>query len=171
MRFVLTLILTAAAASAACDTPERQKAQAAIHDKVSGASITVPNQSGLIPGTPEGDLGDWVKDIRRGLDNVADLAKRDAAGAQKKTLDLYVTRQEYAEMYYGVDGRAQATAELAQAIETAEERFHHLMKLLGTANPEPTAVVAAIDALDDQQASVAKLWKKSGAQLDRTSQK
>lgn len=171
MRFALTVILIATTISSACNTPENQEAKAASHEKASGASITMPNQGGLIPGTPEGDLGDWVKDIRRGLDDVADIAKTDVAGAQKKTLDLYVTRQEYAEMYYGVDGRAKATEELAQAIETAEERFHELMKLLGTATPQPSAVVAAIDALDAQQTSVAKLWKKSGAKLDRTSQK
>lgn len=167
MRSAPYIFLVAAAACAACDTPDRQQAVAASHASTATPSITMP-KAGLIPGTPAGDLGTWVKDIRAGLAEVRELAGRDPAAAQRKALDLYVTRQEYAEMYYGIDGRARATDELAQAIESAEERFHDLMKLLGTPKPATEGVAAAVRALDEQQATVAKLWRKSGAKLDRT---
>lgn len=169
MRTALILILTAATATAACNTPERQKAQAASHSTTAAPSITLPNNGSVIPGTPEGDLGDWVKDIRRGLADVTAIAATDAPGAQRKTLDLYVTRQEYAEMYYGVDGRAKVSQELADAIEAAELRFHDLMKLLGTPNPVVSDVEAAVAALDQQQAVVAKLWQQSDAKPARAS--
>lgn len=167
MRSASYICLLALAALAACDTPDRQQAVAATHTSTTTPSITMP-KAGLIPGTPAGDLGAWVGDIRTGLADVRGLAASDPAAAQRKALDLYVTRQEYAEMYYGIDGRARATDELAQAIETAEERFHDLMKLLGTAKPAPSAVASVVSALDEQQAIVAKLWRKSGAKLDRT---
>jgi thioredoxin-like negative regulator of GroEL len=111
----------------------------------------------MIPGTPEGDLADWVGDIREGIAEVTRLAATDVAAAQKKALDLYVTRQEYSEMYYGVDGRNKATAELADAIESAEEHFHVVMKLLANPNPALAELKSAIAALDTQQALVAKL--------------
>lgn len=167
MRSASVISVLAAAALAACDTADRHQAVAATHTSTTTASITMP-KAGLIPGTPDGDLGAWVSNIRAGLAEVRKLAATDATAAQRKALDLYVTRQEYAEMYYGIDGRARATEELAQAIETAEERFHDLMKLLGTPKPATDAVVAAVQALDEQQAAVVKLWRKSGAKLDRS---
>ena len=60
--------------------------------------------------------------------------------------------------------------ELAQAIETAEERFHELMKLLGTATPAESQVEASVESLDEQQALVAKLWEKTGAHINRPAQ-
>ncbi|MGQ0560492.1 MAG: hypothetical protein ACT443_01305 [Gemmatimonadota bacterium] len=165
MHRLLTLILIAAAA-AGCDA--RAKHQAVAADATDGPAITLPKDGGLIPGTPEGDLGDWVQDIRAGIADVPELAARDAGEAQRKTLDLYVARQEYAEMYYGVDGRNQATAELSEAVETAEERFHALMQLLAKPNPSIDALKTAVAALDEQQAVVAQLWRQSGVTLDRS---
>lgn len=165
MRSLIPVVLLAAAA-AACDAPAQHEAVAA---NASGeASISVPNKGGLIPGTPEGDLGDWVADIQTGLKEVTTLAASDVPAAQRKALDLYVTRQEYSEMYYGVDGRNRATTELADAIEAAEERFHELMKLLATPAPAADQVKSAVNALDEQQSTVAKLWQQSGVTLQRT---
>jgi hypothetical protein len=165
MRSFIPLILIAAA-GAACDAPAQHQAEAA--NPTQAASISVPNGGGLIPGTPEGDLADWVGDIREGIAEVSRLAATDVAAAQKKALDLYVTRQEYSEMYYGVDGRNKATAELSAAIETAEEHFHVVMKVLANPNPELAQLESAVGALDAQQALVAKLWKQSGVTLQRT---
>lgn len=166
MNYKLALILLAAATTAACDAPAQQDAIAA--GAGSQPSISMPNKGGLIPGTPDGDLADWVKDIRKGLAEVPALTKTNPAAAQKQALDLYVTRQEYLEMYYGLDGRNQATPELSRAIETAEEKFHVLMQLLAQKGPAPDVVETAVDSLDDQHALVAKLWKKSGVTLNRT---
>jgi hypothetical protein len=161
-KFALFLL---AATTAACDAPAQQKAVAA--DAPTTSTISMPHNGGLIPGTPEGDLADWVKDIRKGIADVPALTKTNPAEAQKKALDLYVTRQEYAEMYYGVDGRNKASVELSEAIETAEERFHVVMQLLAQKAPAYDAVDTAVNALDEQQALVAKLWKKTGVKLNR----
>ena len=164
MNYKLSLILLAVT-TAACDAPAQHDAIAAGAN--STTSISMPNNGGLIPGTPEGDLADWVKDIRKGIAEVPELTKRNPAQAQKKALDLYVTRQEYAEMYYGVDGRNKATEELSAAIEGAEARFHVVMQLLAQTAPAHAAVETAVDSLDAQQALVAKLWKKAGVKLNR----
>ena len=158
-------LLILAAATAACDAPAQKNAIAAGPD--AAASISMPNDGGLIPGTPAGDLADWVKDIRKGLDDIPALTKQNPADAQKKALDLYITRQEYAEMYYGLDGRNKASEELSAAIEAAEQRFHVVMQLLAQKAPAQDAVETAVDSLDAQQALVAKLWKKSGVKLNR----
>ena len=165
MRSLIPMVLVVAAV-AACDAPAQHEAVAANASK--DASISMPNNGGLIPGTPEGDLADWVADIRSGLKEVASLAANDMPGAQRKALDLYVTRQEYAEMYYGVDGRNRASAELADAIETAEEKFHVVMKLLANPAPAVADVKSAVVALDEQQQLVAKLWQQAGVTLKRT---
>jgi hypothetical protein len=81
---------------------------------------------------------------------------------QKRVIDIYVTRQEFAEQYYGPGGRMGPTPELAESIKTAEDRFHELM-LLTNANPpaaEP-AIRAAIDKVQQQLARVAELTKGS----------
>jgi hypothetical protein len=161
MRLAIAISLCAALASAACHAPAQHDAVAA-----TGSGVSVPND-GLIPLTPAGDLGDWVKDIRRGIAKLPEVAKTDAPTAQRQAIQLYVSRQEYDEMYYGVDGRVHAPAALGKQIETAEEHFHVLMRLLGTKNPSPDAVQSAVDALDAQQAKVAKLWKKTGLHINR----
>ena len=165
MRYSLSCGLCAALAAAACQAPAKSDAVAATR-ATTAAAVSVPND-GLIPGTPEGDLGDWVKDIRRGIRTLPAMAATDAGKAQRTAIELYVTRQEYDEMYYGKQGRLHASPELAQAIATAEERFHELMKLLGTSKPTPEAVKSAVSALDAQQAHVAELWRKSDIRINR----
>ena len=164
MNNAVYLILFAAALSTACDAPEAHQAAAA-------ATATLPAnhpaKSGLIPGTPPGDLGDWVADIRTGIAGIPQTMRGDAAAAQRAALDLYITRQEYAEMYYGVDGRMGASDDLAAAIETAEERFHELLKLLAGPNASVDAVNSAVEALDKQQAIVVRLWHQAGVRLQR----
>src|SRR5687767_13502111 len=98
MRSFIPLILIAATV-AACDAPAQHEAVAA--NPAGSSSISMPNNGGLIPGTPNGDLDNWIADIRTGITEVARLAATDVAAAQRKALDLYVTRQEYSEMYYG----------------------------------------------------------------------
>lgn len=165
MRFTTYLVaLCALAGLTACQGTSAQKAIASTGAK---AGVSVPND-GLIPGTAPGDLGDWVKDIRRGIADLPAASQKDAPAAQRIAIQLYVSRQEYNEMYYGAEGRIKTNSpELAQAIETAEERFHELMRLLGTQHPARGAVQAAVDALDAQQGKVAKLWQQTGAHINR----
>lgn len=174
MRATLFALIACSLTVAACDSPRGTQAVAASPAAEAAAvTPTTPTPAGLIAGTPEGDLGDWVKEIRAGIAKVPALVDSDPTAAQKAALDMYVTRQEYAEMYYGVDGRIKGSPELAQAIETAEERFHDVMKLLATTTPKPdrAAVENAVDALDAQQKTVAKLFKASGLSLPRAATK
>lgn len=101
----------------------------------------------LIAGTPAGDLEDWVADIRSGLDSVKLILADNRAEAHRRVLDLYVTRQEYLEMYYGPGGRMQPSAELMTAVKLNETRLHELMRLTGaTPQAEQAAIDTAIDA-------------------------
>lgn len=122
---------------------------------------------GLIQGTPDGDLDRWVADIRTGIAPLAAEARTDGASAQSEAVNLYATRQEYIEMYYGPGGRLKASAALGTEIESAEARFHDVMKLLGAKPVDATAVESAIQALDAQQARVLEVWRKGKTRLDR----
>lgn len=168
MRFAKPcLLLCAACGLAACQAPPQKDAVASTQP---AAGVSVPN-NGLIPGTLPGDLGDWVEQIRSGIATLPAESQKDAPAAQRKAIQLYVSRQEYNEMYYGTEGRIHTNSpELGKAIETAEAHFHTLMRLLGTPHPARESVQAAVDALDAQQAHVAKLWKKTGAHINRAAQ-
>jgi len=87
---------------------------------------------GLVEGTPAGGLGRWIGEVRSGLDSLPELARRDPAAAKNQALLLYVTRQEYLEIYYGTTGRAVKDAALAEAVMTAEARFHDLLRAVNT---------------------------------------
>lgn len=163
MRYSLLMFTVLAATAAACERPAHHAIAASASDTKASA-VSVPN-NGVIPGTPAGDLDRWVKEIRKGIAQVPELMKTNPAAAQKSTMNLYITRQEYSEMYYGKDGRLRASDELAVAVSDAELRFHELMTLVGTKNPSPAAVETAVKALDKQQDRVAKLWKKTGVHI------
>src|SRR5690606_8001489 len=131
------------------------------------AAATAP-AGGLIAGTPDGDLDQWVADIREGIATLPELARTDGPGASRKALELYITRQEYIEMYYGAGGRLNASAALDAKIEAAEARFHELMQLLNKQPIDLAAVAPAVEALDKAQAEVLAAWKKEGKRLDRS---
>ncbi len=66
----------------------------------------------VLPGTPPGGLADWVADIERGLEGLpAGFASASGTeeGWGRRVVDLYITRQEFIERYYGSGGRG-ATA-------------------------------------------------------------
>jgi high-affinity iron transporter len=158
----LFLAAFVAAAFAACERAESPEPA-----QVAEAAPTPAAQTGLIAGTPDGDLDTWVGDIRRGIAPLTEQARTDGGAAQRKALDLYVTRQEYIEMYYGAGGRLKASAELGVEVEAAETRFHELMKLLGAQTVDVPAVEKAVAALDAQQAKVLETWQREKTRLDR----
>ena len=65
-------------------------------------------------------------------------ATLDAPAARKAVLDLYLTRQEYIEMYYGAGGQVGAPDAVDEIVDRSEARFHELMQLLGE-TPPPSA--------------------------------
>lgn len=75
-------------------------------------------------------------------------ATAESGNARQDVLNLYLTRQEYIEVYYGPGGRLAPEAEqLHAAVETSEARFHELMQLLGTDQADPARVEASVRAL------------------------
>jgi FTR1 family protein len=160
-RFLLSALI--GAASLACERTEAPAPQQVAETPTTQAAPA----NGLIPGTPDGDLDAWVADIRGGIAPLANQARTDGSAAQRKALDLYVTRQEYIEMYYGTGGRLNASAKLGAEVEAAETRFHELMKLLGAQPVDIAAAEKAVAALDAQQAQVLATWQRERTRLDR----
>lgn len=98
----------------------------------------------LFAGTPAGGMEQWIGEIRAGVDSLPELAERDPAAAKNLALTLYVSRQEYVELYYGTTARAARDAELNEAVMTAEARFHDLLRVVNT--PEGAIDTAALEA-------------------------
>ena len=114
------------------------------------APPAAPNRD-LLAGTPAGDIEEWVAEMRAGLDTVSALVATDRAAAHRKVLGLYLNRQEFLEVYYGLGGRMLPTAGLAQAVDTNEERFHELMRLAEATPPAPESdLKRAIGAVERQ---------------------
>lgn len=141
-RFLILSILVAACGAPADETDNGTEAASAAEAE------------GLIQGTPEGGALDWVADIEAGLDSVPVLLGRDPAMVQSHVLNLYVTRQEYLEMYYGPGGRLEASSSLAEAIDGNEARFHDLMQAVSVEAPDSGEVAALADSLGAQTSRV-----------------
>jgi len=97
----------------------------------------------VIQGTPAGGMEDWARDIQTGIRDLAAAATRNSQEAQREALDLYVSRQEYLELYWGPAGRLLPAGgeALGQAVLDAETGFHELLTLL-TASPVDSARVS-----------------------------
>lgn len=121
---------------------------------------------GLIAGTPAGDLPQWAAEARQTLKTIGESLEADRASAHKQVLDLYVSRQEYMEMYYGPNGRMQPEAVLADAVKLAETRFHELMRATGATPPAPIdSIRGRITALDEQLGVVLSNSSRSAKHL------
>ncbi|NJD09558.1 MAG: hypothetical protein FIB01_03600 [Gemmatimonadetes bacterium] len=124
---------------------------------------------GLAAGTPAGGREGWIGEVRAGLAGMPELAERDPAAAKNRALQLYVTRQEYIEMYYGTAGRAVRGTELAEAVVTAESRFHALHRGLNPPDGrvDVRAVGPAAGALRDQYDLVLQRARQLGLDARR----
>lgn len=135
---VLVGLLSAASACGEGDAPAADPPDAATSQEAAsseeaaerGAEAEADAAAQGRAGIPEGGLEQWVTDIRRGLEEV-ELNPRESA---QRVLELYTTRQEYIELFYGPNGRitGEDHPELAEAVMAQEERFHELMELTGT---------------------------------------
>jgi hypothetical protein len=163
MKLLASAAILALFAASACEP------RAASGDATAGTPAA-PDTT-MLPGTPAGDLTEWVADMRFGLDSAEAVLSTDRADVQRRVLILYATRQEYLEGYYGPTGRMGPSPELGQAVKTAEDRFHDLMQLTA-ANPpaEESAIKAAIEAVDKQLAQVLELKDRTQRHLRATAQ-
>jgi hypothetical protein len=115
-----------------------------------GDAATIRPAAEPIPGTPAGGLERWVGDIRSGIAPLPAMAAVDPARAQQHALDLYLSRQEYIELYYGDRGRLARHPEVIAGVDAAEARFHELLRLLGRdPAPERAEIAGAVADLDE----------------------
>lgn len=151
------------AARAAPEAAPAPAADAAVTDAASA-----PAQTGFAVGTPAGALPDWIAEIKQGIASLPEQAGKDPAGAQKRAMDLYLTRQEYIEMYWSA-ARLPTTPALSQAVKDAETRFHELMGLVGPSSKADRGKVrAAVKALDAQYDVVLREARSARVKLNPT---
>ena len=119
-----------------------------------------------LQGVPPGGLREWVADIRTGVEALPAAVDEDISGAQQRAVELYATRQEFIEMFYGPGGRITAGETLGPAVLEAEARFHELMQILSqTPPPDSAAVAATVAALDAQLERVLEEAESAGVPL------
>jgi hypothetical protein len=120
-----------------------------------------------VANTPPGGLEDWVDEITTGTKDLAVRAASDPQGAQRAALDLYVSRQEYIEMYWGPTrplhpGGGNA---LGEAVLSAEQQFHDLLLALAVPPVDTAKVRLATDSLAARLARVVQIARQSGATM------
>jgi len=138
---------TAALVAGACG-----RADAAPDATVPASAPAAANDSGLVAGTPAGGLEDWVSQVAEGLGKLNEQVSGDVQSAQKIALDLYVTRQEYIEMYWGAQGRlrGEGTEALSALVLGAEDAFHDLLQQLAAEPVEAVAIRATTDSINSR---------------------
>lgn len=122
---------------------------------------------GILPGTPRGGLAEWIADVATGLEGLGARVATGDPDAGQRVVELYVTRQEFIERYYGPGGLMGGGPELGDAVRAAESRFHDLMALTGGgSSPDSTAVAGALNALSSQYDTVLEEARAAGVPLD-----
>ncbi len=124
----------------------------------------------VLPGTPPGGLAEWVADIEQGLRGLpAGFASGGVPeeGWGRRVVDLYISRQEFIERYYGSGGILGAEEALGAEVTEAESRFHTLLTLTGGAEePDSATLAAAVSALLGQLEVVVRDAGSAGLPLD-----
>ncbi|MBI4539007.1 MAG: FTR1 family iron permease [Gemmatimonadetes bacterium] len=122
-----------------------------------------------VPGLPPGGLADWVTEIRQGFQGVlVRVGVQDLESARERALSLYITRQEYIELFYGPGGRLLSPGDeaLPAAVKDSEARFHELLQLLN-ASPAPNSAqaAAAVSAVEAEYRRVLREAERAGVPL------
>lgn len=153
------------AALAACGGSADEKSGAEVAAEEPGT--TRSPDAHVFPGTPPGGLDAWIDDIRAGLDGLPRRARQDPDSAEQAALDLYLSRQEYIERYYGAGGPRAGGQALAAAVDAAEASFHELMRVTGkTPPPDSASVAEAVARLRERLGAVAREARAAGVPLD-----
>jgi len=142
---------------------ERGGAREAVADTAGAGSAP----AGVAAGTPPGGLEDWVDEITAGTKELSVHAAADPQAAQRTALDLYVSRQEYIEMYWGPARPLHPPGgrELGEAVLSAEQQFHDLLLVLAVPPVDTTKVRMATDSLAARLARVVQVARSSGATM------
>ena len=81
---------------------------------------------------PSGGYVQWVADLREGLGNLMAQAQEDRTVAQHAVQRLYETRQQYLVQYFGENGSARASDDMAEAVRQVSIYMQELMRQLST---------------------------------------
>lgn len=158
--------LVAAAAAGGCRGRGASDADAQ-NRPAAGSVPTARGPVTLAAGTPAGGLRDWTREVRSGLSEVPSLAVKDVTAAQKTALELYLTRQEYIEMYWGTSGKLTRGGALGPAVKEAETRFHLILSQLQPGHAaDEGALRKSVAALGEQYDAVISAAERAAAPLD-----
>jgi hypothetical protein len=116
----------------------------------------------LSPGTPASGYVDWIADLRRGLARVADLAQTEPETARFTLEELYASRHEYLERYFGSGGAMYMGDGLAQAVDRSAIHFQELMRQLATMDEEPARIEESVRAAEQALYDVEEAARAAG---------
>ena len=163
-----SLILAAAAIVAgACTSTDATPEASEAPDPAPSRAPSAAGAEGLVAGTPPGGLEDWVSQVAEGMSGVNEQLGSDVQAAQRTALELYVTRQEYIEMYWGAQGRlgGAGTERLSELVLSAEDAFHDLLQKLSVEPVEGAEVRAITDSINARLGRVVAEAHASGVLL------
>jgi hypothetical protein len=118
------------------------------------------------PGTPAGGYLDWIAELRSGLERVADVAVTDRETALREVQELYASRHEYLQLYFGDGGAMYVSDELAQAVERSADEFRSLIRQLASMADDGAAVEDAVAAAARSLDAVAATAHAAGLPAD-----
>jgi hypothetical protein len=97
-------------------------------------------------GTPSDGYLDWTAALRAGLDRVVPMAQTEREAALRMMQDLYSSRHEYLELYFGHGGVMYVGDGLAEAVARSTAEFHALLGLLAGVDEDPSRLENTIRA-------------------------
>lgn len=103
----------------------------------------------IMPGTPANGYIDWVADLRAGLARVeADATASEREESLRLMQDLYATRHEYLEHYFGRGGALFVGDGMAEAVARSAAELHDLMRRLADPAEDASRLRDTIRAAD-----------------------
>jgi hypothetical protein len=97
-------------------------------------------------GTPADGYLEWTAALRAGLDRVIPMAQMEREAALRMIQDLYSSRHEYLERYFGHGGVMYVGDRLAEAVARSAAEFHVLMALLADVDVDPSRLEDTVRA-------------------------
>lgn len=144
---VVAVLLSAAACA---DEMPRQSPPEFVEPAPPGGRFPPSEGLGLdrSPGTPADGYLDWIADLRGGLARVAPMAHTERESALRMIQDLYSSRHEPLERYFGHGGAMYMGDGLAQAVERSAAEFQELMRQLAAMDEDPARLQNTVRAAD-----------------------
>jgi hypothetical protein len=102
----------------------------------------------LSPGTPAEGYVAWIADLRSGLARVESLALTERETALRMVQDLYASRLEYLERYFGGGGMMYVSDGMARAVDRSAAEFQSLMEQLAGVDDDPARLADTVRAAD-----------------------